>query len=97
MRDCREQTGAKAGFFVLVTSRAHDEIFQVKRRYVQLDVSSHISTATWKPLRWPTVTSSAGQTVPLLKTKQITIQKNPCDYKGHTHTHASPRGGVQLR
>ena len=27
---------------------------------------------------------------PLLKIEQFTIQKNPCDYKGHTHT--PPRG-----
>ena len=30
---------------------------------------------------------------PLLKAILFTIQKNPCDYKGHTHT----RGGVKLR
>ena len=24
--------------------------------------------------------------VPLLNTNHFTIQKNPCDYKGHTHT-----------
>ena len=37
MRDCREQTDAKAGYLVLVRSRAQDEVSQVKLQVRQTD------------------------------------------------------------
>ena len=37
MRDCREQTDAKAGHLVLVRSRAQDEVSQVKLQVRQTD------------------------------------------------------------
>ena len=46
--------------------------------------SRYVFTTAWMGLRWPM--PSKCPWAPCLKQNK-TIQRNPCDYKGHTHTH----------
>ena len=61
-----------------------------KETQVRHWTSPVISVPPQKPLRW-TVTS-VGETVPLPKNEKTSaIRLDPCDYKGHTHTHTPPQ------
>ena len=82
MRDCREQTDAKAGHLVLVTSRAQEELIQVTLQVRPEGVPSGYQPHC-SPLRWA-INCNVG--LPPCSYERKTIQKNPCDYKGHTHT-----------
>ena len=81
MRDCREQTGAKAGFLVLVRSRAQDEVSQVKLQ-VRLADQARYPHALW-PLRW-TIAHSTWM-APCLKQNEIQFKRIPVTTRG-THT-----------
>ena len=91
-RDCREQSGAKAGHLVLVRSRAHDEVSQVKLQvrqadqvwfHRQLQVSSLGGDLQWRSC--PPVNKRKG--------KKTQSERIPVTSKG-THTLIEMRADV---
>ena len=73
MRDCREQTDAKAGHLVLVTSRAQEELIQVRLQVRPEGVPSGYQPHC-SPLRWA-INCNVG--LPPCSYERKTIQKNP--------------------
>ena len=85
-RNCRVQTDAMAGILVLVKSRDHEEVAQVKLQVRRVDQTRYSMivvaslSAVPQSCRTPLLLRMEA------KIKKIHIERNPCDLKGFAHT-----------